>query len=107
MQIIIGVHKIDRRSDHYREVLGQMRSLGSPVIRAISSPYGWLAIEGSHRLAAAQELGLPVRIKDVGGQQVLRHDLQDLVSPCSSLELQEYLLQGLDSAPEYCLEVIE
>jgi len=44
-----------------------MQRRGPPILRAVFLPERgvWQALEGSHRLAAAQELGLPVGIKPV------------------------------------------
>jgi len=49
-------------ADHLAEVIEEMRVLGAPVIRAVETCYGLVAIEGSHRLAAAAELGLSPEI---------------------------------------------
>jgi hypothetical protein len=43
-------------------VMEEMKRLGAPVLRAIMIDDKILAIEGSHRLAAAQTLGLPVKL---------------------------------------------
>ena len=57
--------------DHLVEVIGEMRQFGRPQIRVVY--WGddlYLAIEGSHRLAAAQALGLaygPVSGADLAG----------------------------------------
>jgi hypothetical protein len=42
--------------ERFGQILEIMRKKGRPVIRAIASPEGWKAIEGSHRLAAAAYL---------------------------------------------------
>jgi hypothetical protein len=52
-------------SAHLTDVTEQMRTLGSPVIRAVETSYGWAAIEGCHRIRAAAALGVPVRIVPV------------------------------------------
>ena len=56
---------------HLAEVKTEMTKRGAPVIRAIwSECYGmWLAIEGCHRIRAAQELGLKPVIKDISKQK--------------------------------------
>lgn len=45
---------------HLEHVIGQMRRLGPPVLRAHQDPETgvWLCREGTHRLRAAQALGL-------------------------------------------------
>ncbi len=48
--------------DHLEQVMSEMRRLGAPHIRAIRDDECWIALEGSHRIAAASALGLPVHI---------------------------------------------
>lgn len=62
-------------SDHLRLVKRQMVKRGRPVIRAIPTLDGWLALEGSHRITAAQDLGLPIVIKPMGSKQRMRTDV--------------------------------
>jgi hypothetical protein len=51
---------------HLDRIKQHMMVVGSPVIRAIRSPNGTiLPIEGSHRIRAAYELGLPLIIRQV------------------------------------------
>lgn len=58
---------------HLAEVVNEMKRLGTPTIRAIwSETYGeWMAIEGCHRLRAAQQLGITPIIKDVTAQKTI------------------------------------
>lgn len=58
--------------DHYddaklADVIEQMRTLGSPTIRAVwMDCYGvWAALEGCHRIRAAQALGITPVIEPV------------------------------------------
>lgn len=39
-------------------VIGEMRSLGAPTIRVVECGDHYMALEGSHRLAACAQLGL-------------------------------------------------
>lgn len=59
---IIAPNPVDQ--EHLEQVIADMQAMGAPVIRAVwIELYGmWAAIEGSHRLAAAQELGLAPEI---------------------------------------------
>ena len=68
MTRIIAPHAIDTNTDHYRAVLAEMQIREECTIRAMwSEGFGvYFAIEGSHRLAAAQELGISVEIHDIG-----------------------------------------
>lgn len=47
---------------HLEDVIADMRSLGAPTLRAVETAWGLVAIEGSHRLAAAEKLGLTPEI---------------------------------------------
>jgi hypothetical protein len=68
MTRIIAPHAIDTNTDHYQAVLAEMQIRGECSIRAMWSDAFdvYFAIEGSHRLAAAQELGISVEIHDIG-----------------------------------------
>lgn len=83
---------------HLEKVRREMVELGSPTIRVWdgrgSGPLD--AIEGSHRLAAASELGVPVKLKRVRPGDVVYHDFVDLVNPCPIEWVLEYLRQGGD-----------
>jgi hypothetical protein len=48
-----------------------MRRLGSPTIRAIRTRNGWVALEGSHRLAAAAALNKVVYIRPMDPDDVI------------------------------------
>ena len=48
---------------HLAEVMAEMEALGAPVIRVIDCGDRYCAIEGSHRLTAARELGLTPEIE--------------------------------------------
>jgi len=66
------------------DVVRRMKSLGPPVIRAIpladKRVDHWLALEGSHRIAAAKKLDMAVIIRPMKLNQRIRHDVED-VSP--------------------------
>jgi hypothetical protein len=50
---------------HLAKVKEEMQRLGSPEIRGIPIDDTFAAVEGSHRLRAAQELGVPVQLKSI------------------------------------------
>lgn len=83
---------------HLAEVQAEMTKRGAPVIRAIwSECYGmWLAIEGCHRLRAAQNLGLTPVIKDVSGQKTVTYQVDGETVRARTDDLLEELQ---DSAP--------
>lgn len=62
---IIAINQPD--SAHLAEVITEMAELGTPTIKAVwMEVYNhWVALEGSHRLAAAQALGLEPEIEEV------------------------------------------
>jgi len=65
MQIALYHNHYDKK--HLAQVTDDMKRLGTPTIRAIwSECYGmWLAVEGCHRLRAAQVLGLVPTISEI------------------------------------------
>lgn len=67
MTTIITINTVDR--DHLDEVKAEMLALGAPTIHAVQAPHlgedVWVALEGSHRIVAAKELGLEVEIEEV------------------------------------------
>jgi len=65
-------NKID--PNHLEDIIAEMKKIGAPTIRVIkhSDPhYGYLAIEGSHRLAAAKKLGIKPRYKIIKPNEAL------------------------------------
>ena len=64
MPKLVAPHKVDRSTEHYAAVRAEMAKRGECVIRALwSEDLGvgyWFAIEGSHRCAAAEELGIQI-----------------------------------------------
>lgn len=61
MTMIILVNQIDPA--RLETVKAEMAELGAPTIRAIDGGDHLIAIEGSHRLQAAADLGLAVNIQ--------------------------------------------
>jgi hypothetical protein len=57
--------------NHLQMVKQQMKKKGPPVIRIIWHPQknAYFALEGSHRLTAAKELGLKPVFKDMTGKK--------------------------------------
>jgi hypothetical protein len=53
---IYAIHAPD--ADKLAEVVAQMRTLGPPTIEVVDCGDYMMALEGSHRLAAAAQLGL-------------------------------------------------
>lgn len=72
---IILVNEID--AAHLAEVKAAMAALGAPTIRAIDGGDQLIAIEGSHRLRAAEELGIAVNVILVGDDDTVDLDTLD------------------------------
>ena len=70
-------------ANHLADVIAEMETMGAPVLRATwSEGYGcWFALEGCHRLRAAQALGLMPLIVEVDAESEVSddagYDLQD------------------------------
>ena len=62
MATLVTINSTD--DAHLAGVIETMRSLGSPTIRCIADPVNGiiLALEGSHRIAAAAALDLPINV---------------------------------------------
>ncbi len=56
MTTVYAIHKPE--ASHLAEVIEAMRELGAPTIEVVNCADYYQALEGSHRLAAAAELGL-------------------------------------------------
>lgn len=50
------------RPDHLADVIAAMREMGAPRVHAVWAGEMWVALEGSHRIAAAAALGLTPEI---------------------------------------------
>lgn len=74
--------------DRYAAVLEAMRGIGSPNLRAVRvGPDAWCCIEGSHRVAAALELGLPIHIIEISPDTLItEHDAGDVQPDGSWIE---------------------
>lgn len=92
-------------------VVEQMRSLGMPTIRACWAGDHWEAIEGSHRLAAAAALNLPVTIVEVRYDDTIEagsHDYNGYTDASDGSALVSEILDAYYSRPEaaYSLEIL-
>lgn len=78
--MIFAPHKIKKDSPKYLEVKAYMQQHGKPTIRVVDCGDYYGAIEGSHRLAAAHDLGCGVDVVIVSESQSVESDLQDVAS---------------------------
>lgn len=62
---IILINQAD--SEHLNEVKAEMKEMGAPSIKAVwMECWGsWVALEGSHRITAAADLGLTITIEEI------------------------------------------
>jgi hypothetical protein len=74
MTTIITINHPDK--DHLETVIAEMRALGAPAIRAIADEFNnvIVALEGSHRIAAAKALGLVPVLKMLADDDMLSCD---------------------------------
>jgi len=83
-------------------VKASMESMGAPTIKAVwlEGYNAWMALEGSHRLVAAKELGLVPEIEEVEFDADVRlSDLEckDFAGDDYSIEeLAEYVAEGIN-----------
>lgn len=56
MATVYTIHQ--PKPDHLAKVVDQMRVLGAPTIKVVDCGDHYQALEGTHRLAAADQLGL-------------------------------------------------
>lgn len=75
MTTIILVNDID--ADKLEAVKAEMEKLGAPTIRAIDAGDHLIAVEGSHRLRAAEELGVAVNVEIIDEDGVVDLDTLD------------------------------
>jgi hypothetical protein len=90
---------------HIVGVLAEMRERGAPVIRAWWNGDAWIALEGSHRLAAAHELGLTPEIVPMAEHERIDHDFEDLAD-FSVRAVVEYLTAS-NLGPAYRFDGLE
>ncbi len=90
MTTVYAIHDTD--AAHLEEVIAEMRKMGAPTIRVVDCGDFFMALEGSHRLAAAAALGLtPELIVYEQGDVV---DLSDLDIDTHNLNLGETYTAG-------------
>lgn len=64
---------------HLEEVKEEMKDLGPPTIKMVDRDKYLVAVEGSHRLNAAKDLGLPVKVKLVDPESfTTNHDFRGM-----------------------------
>lgn len=69
MATVYAIHAPD--ADKLAEVVSEMRTLGAPTIRVVDCGDYLQALEGSHRLAAAAQLGLTPNFEVYGQDDLI------------------------------------
>lgn len=107
MQVAIYVpRKAEDNPEKLKAVMSEMKRLGPPKIRALWAEDCWIAIEGSHRVAAAQKLGLPVTILEMDADdEISNHDLEGLPRHATVFEMADYV--GETGFAAYIVETID
>lgn len=78
------------------DVIHDMARYGAPSIRAWWDGEKWIALEGSHRLAAASALGRTPKIIELSENDKITHDFEDV--PGNRVR---DVLEYLDLGPHY------
>jgi hypothetical protein len=106
---VVAAHGVD--DEHLSDVASQMATLGAPTVRAIEIAGVLYAIEGTHRLAAAAQLGVQPAIDVVAdgdaddAQIITGLDLDDR-SEWTVGDLRDYLGAPIDEdRATYAVEV--
>ena len=92
--MIVYAKHLPYSDDHLARVIADMRRLGAPSLRCVRYRGHVIAIEGSHRLAAAHHLGLVPLLR------LLPPD-----SSNSSSELDAFWDRALSSLIPWCFDV--
>jgi hypothetical protein len=67
------------KEKHLEEIKDKMKEMGPPTIRMVDRDDHLVAIEGSHRLHAAKDLGLHVKVKLTDPEKITQnHDFKGL-----------------------------
>lgn len=91
MTYIIAPHEV-READKLEAVKTEMQARGECTIRAYWDGEAYHAIEGSHRLAAAEALEIEIEIEEVDADDVITdHDLYDLPNETTVADIIDYL----------------
>lgn len=90
METIIAPHETD--ADKLAAVVTEMQELGAPTIAAHWDGEKYIALEGSHRIATAVQLGLAINIVECDEDEEIEHDFDDVKSQLVS-DVLEYLAE--------------
>lgn len=86
--------------DHLEDVRERMAELGPPRIHAYYDTEIYWALEGSHRVAAAHDLGLRPELVLMDPEDEIEHDFED-VPGRTVADLLDYLSGGMPDPDTY------
>lgn len=90
MTMIMAINAAEEK--HLEIVIERMKEIGEPTIRAWWDGEKFWAIEGSHRLHAAERLGYIVEIEEVDLEDTIsNHDLDDLPRTATVEDIVSYM----------------
>lgn len=78
---IYTMHTID--ADHLARVIDDMRTMGAPTIRVVDCTDYYVAIEGTHRMAACAALGVAPVLDVLAQDELVGADSLDWQDLCS------------------------
>ena len=86
--------------EYLNEVVEKMQTLGTPEIKAVFDGEAYWSLKGSHRIAAAEKLGLIPRIVEVSLEdEVLNEDIEtDKLTPGKTYTAKEICDEVYSSA---------
>ena len=75
MATLYTIHAVDQQK--LAEVVAEMQIMGSPAIRAVDCGDHLMAIEGTHRIAAAVQLGIAINLDILDQEDMVDADTLD------------------------------
>lgn len=80
MSTLYTIHATDPTK--LREVITEMQCLGTPTIRVVNCSDFLMALEGTHRVEAAAQLGLPINLVVLEQDELVEADSLDWQDLC-------------------------
>lgn len=103
MAMIYLINKTDPK--HLALVKAEMATLGAPTIRAFDAGDHWVALEGSHRITAAVDLGLPVIIEELDFEDIRYRAMSEFDSYDGSDNVEDHAVCALPAIEVEDIEV--
>ena len=86
MTTVFAIHGVDSSSDKYAQVRAYMLANGAPTIRVVDCGDHYVALEGSHRLAIAAELGITPKLDILSQDEMVAADDLDWAENLNAAE---------------------